>query len=721
MVLEEILLSYDTSFHLSSFEMVKSTQLIPDTRSLDEKIRELSELSRQLTSKENYEEKEDLLALPFERFFHEHFSLAFSVSHLPQKERYLLKALIAAGQGELLENILSFEEFCRDLEPVEIFYREMGGIVGYQKLALELLRDHNRVEKEVLYFPPTGYDISQDTPFVRKAIQEGIETLPFLGEIYPVGGAADRLGLKEEKTGRALPAARLKFLQTNLLERLLRDLMAREYLYYKLFGRQIITPVALMTSNEKEGDEHIREILKSAHHFGRGEENFFLFRQPLVPTFTSEGSWCLQNESRLKLKPGGHGVIWKLAKQEGVFDWFKERGRKKALIRQINNPIAGVDYALLAFTGLGFLENRPFGFASCQRRLKSKEGMNVIRERRGETSSQVVLTNIEYCEFAHHGIEDAPLHDGENYSRFPSNTNILFADLEAVREKVESNPLPGMILNFKEGEHWVAGGLISEPIARIETTMQNIADSFVTTLDVFDSNCAQNTLQSFLTYNKRRKTISATKKEYQPGGPLLETPLGCLYDFVENSRELLSEFCNVELPAKLTSEQFIEQGPSFLFHYHPALGPLFSLIGQKIQRGKIVSGSEIQLEITNLKLEDFTISGYFNVLTDAVMGHFDEDNRLRFSERAGSAIMKNIRVVNDPSKNESFTVLIEENGQFIAEGVSFLGTHFIKIPKNTLVRATQKESSISLTYEEKKECSFHSYHLDNEEKIKLHS
>lgn len=701
--------------------MVKSSQLLPDCRSLDEKISELSELCRELASKESYDDKEDLLAPFFERFFHDHFGLAFSVNHLPQKERYLLKALIAAGQGDLLENITSFEEFCRGLEPVETFYREMGGLVGYQKLALELLRDHNRVEKGVLYFPPTGYDISQDSPFVRRAIIKGIETLPFLGEIYPVGGAADRLGLKEEKTGRSLPAARLKFLQTNLLERLLRDLVAREYLYYKLFGRQITIPVALMTSNEKEGDEHIREILKSNRYFGRGEENFFLFSQPLVPTFTSEGQWCLLNSTALKLKPGGHGVIWKLAKQEGLFDWFRERGRKKALIRQINNPIAGVDYALLAFTGLGFLENRPFGFASCQRRLMSKEGMNVIREKRSETKSQVVLTNIEYCEFAHHGIEDAPLHDGENYSRFPSNTNILFADLEAVEEKIESNPLPGMILNFKRGEHWKSGEFVTEPIARIETTMQNIADSFVTTLDVFDPNCAQNALQSFLTFNKRRKTISATKKEYQPGGSLLETPLGCLYDFVENSRELLGEFCHVKLPPKQTVEEFIEKGPSFLFHYHPALGPLFSLIGQKIQRGEIIRGSEIQLEITDLLLEDFTISGSFNLLADAVTGHFDEESRLRFSERRGAAIFKNIRVANNPAKNESLTIQIEENGLFFAENVSFIGSHLIKVPKNTLVRAIQDKEFISFVYEERSKEGIYSYCIDREEKIKLYS
>ena len=33
---------------------------------------------------------------------------------------------------------------------------------------------------------------------------------------------------------------------------------------------------------------------------------------------------------------------------------------------------------------------------------------------------------VEYCEFERNGIEDRPLTPDENYSQFPSNTNILF-------------------------------------------------------------------------------------------------------------------------------------------------------------------------------------------------------------------------------------------------------------------------------------------------------
>jgi hypothetical protein len=48
--------------------------------------------------------------------------------------------------------------------------------------------------------------------------------LPELGEIYPIGGAGDRLGLVDSDTGESLPAALLPYCGRSLLEGLMRDL-----------------------------------------------------------------------------------------------------------------------------------------------------------------------------------------------------------------------------------------------------------------------------------------------------------------------------------------------------------------------------------------------------------------------------------------------------------------------------------------------------------------
>jgi len=52
-------------------------------------------------------------------------------------------------------------------------------------------------------------------------------------------GAGDRLGLECEHTGEYLPAAMLPYSGRTMLEGLIRDLQAREYLYFKLTGEQV--------------------------------------------------------------------------------------------------------------------------------------------------------------------------------------------------------------------------------------------------------------------------------------------------------------------------------------------------------------------------------------------------------------------------------------------------------------------------------------------------
>lgn len=130
------------------------------------------------------------------------------------------------------------------------------------------------------------------------------------------------------------------------------------------------------------------------------------------------------------MKPGGHGVIWKLLLDAGVFDWLAAQDRQAAVVRQIrcaawrwlarrqrlkgvrhdalaqhtpslhqtnppvlfspsssrhptrSNPMAGTDTTLLALAGAGFPARRAFGFASCERAVGAAEGMNVLAAER---------------------------------------------------------------------------------------------------------------------------------------------------------------------------------------------------------------------------------------------------------------------------------------------------------------------------------------------------
>ncbi len=359
----------------------------------------------------------------------------------------VVKSLIAIGQEDLLDQgdvhvMPRIRTLLNDLIPIEAFYKDIGGIVGYHYTMLSLMRSQegDSLRRDYLCHRPPGRDISCQSREVDAYVLEGIRALECMAELYPVGGAADRLHLIDPDTGLALPAARLHFCGKTLLEALIADVQAREYLYYKLFGSQITMPIAMMTSHEKDNHRQILSICEQNHWFGRPKNAFYFICQPAVPLVDKDGKWCQSPDGKLLMKPGGHGVIWKMARDSGVFEAWKKLGIKKILVRQINNPIAGCDYGLLAFSGIGYRENKAFGFASCPRRVESAEGINVLLQKNHSTSTEYCLTNVEYCDFKKWGIEDKPAEEGSDYSLFPSNTNILFADLHAIEQAIEHLP-----------------------------------------------------------------------------------------------------------------------------------------------------------------------------------------------------------------------------------------------------------------------------------------
>jgi UDP-N-acetylglucosamine pyrophosphorylase len=614
------------------------------------------------------------------------------------EEGVVILSLIAAGQGErILEDARLLSQLAADLLPAERFYAFCGGLVGYHYLVLQLL-ESERFELAPLqdrYEPPRAVDISEEEQ-MRVFIARGIEELPHLAEIYPLGGAADRLRLQDERTGAPLPAARLPFKGKTLLEGMIADVQAREYLYYKLFGSQVITPVAVMTSLEKDNDAHVRAICEENEWFGRPRASFRFFCQPSVPAVTRGGMWCLQGPMKPLLKPGGHGVLWKLAQEAGVFSWLQEEGRRKCLVRQINNPVAGVDYGLLAFAGLGFALDQEFGFASCPRQVKAAEGVNVLLQRGG----RYALTNIEYCDFKKYRIADEPAQPTSAFSKFPSNTNLLFVDLAAVQRVVERCPLPGMIVNPKIIRYRDDQGVLREEEAgRLESMMQNIAE-------LFDS-ADPAELKSFLTHHVRHKTISTAKREFVLGASLLETPEGCYMDVLKNARELLAEHCGMQVPELHAPAAFFASGPSFLFHYHPALGPLYSIIAQKVRGGKMAFGSELQLEIAEVVLEEVTVEGSLVVQADAIMGTRTEGD-LRYSEETGKCVLRRVTVRNAGIDREAPNVFwrheiarqgcchisICGDGEFYAEDVVLEGSLRIDVAPGTRVSAVLREGEL---------------------------
>ncbi len=55
------------------------------------------------------------------------------------------------------------------------------------------------------------------------------------------------------------------------------------------------------------------------------------------------------------------------------------------------------------------------------------------------------------------------------------------------------------------------------------------------------------------------------------------------------------------------------QGPGFIFLFHPALGPLWDVISQKIVGGSLTHGSELVLEVAEARLEQLHLDGSLQV------------------------------------------------------------------------------------------------------------
>ncbi|KAG0490529.1 hypothetical protein HPP92_007392 [Vanilla planifolia] len=488
--------------------------------------------------------REKLRVLDAEARVKDFFRCGRALSSLDLTEEFLLKCLVAAGQGHVLDYVsmddgvgfgggrqvpasglkeafyrlinmietwdkddagvevekagksnrsgvvdAALNKLLKTLDEVEKFYDCIGGIIGYQLVVLELLLSQTAKVRSTLsshtsesfknmfqkFHVPFGTNLLKDIEYASQAALWGLEGLPVMGEIYPLGGAGDRLGLVDPTTGECLPAAMLPFNGKTLLEVLIKDLQAREHLYFKVFGKQCTTPVAIMTSSVKNNHKHISALFEKHGWFGRGRQNFHLFEQMV--------NGCV-GTTLLVCKPGGHGAIWKLAYDKGVFEWFYSHGRKAATVRQVSNVVAATDVTLLALAGIGLKHEKKLGFASCRRNFGATEGINVLIEKEnGNGQWEYGLSCIEYTEFEKYGIKDGPVSFDSLQAEFPANTNVLYIDLKAaemIGASKSRSCLPGMVLNLKKPVTFVddLGTSRSMSGGRLECTMQNIADSF---------------------------------------------------------------------------------------------------------------------------------------------------------------------------------------------------------------------------------------------------
>ena len=604
-------------------------------------------------------------------------------SKLSQQQKFILNSLILLNQHHLIEipetttdTFAKLSSFLNRLLTIDIFYQQIGGILGYHQTAIDLInqKEINNAAIE----NPNFFDIRPKDDKVKKIIKEGLYNLPKIAFIFPLGGAGDRLNLHDEQTKKPLPAAKLNFLGKTLLEIMIDDIEALEYLYFKTYHKKILLPICIMTSDEKNNHEYIKELLEINNYYNRDKNNFFLFKQLSVPMISKEGNWISQSPLNVTLKPAGHGVLWKLMKEKKAFTWLKEKKVANAVVRQINNPIAGCDHNLLSLIGYGCKYKKAFGVASCPRKVNSQEGMNVLKIMKSKDNYEYTISNIEYTDFLKWNIEDKPISQNSDYSKYPANTNILFVNLEEIEKATVKHPFFGMMINMKNKIQNTTAG-------RLELMMQNISD--ILTADNISN------LKTFLTYNERKKTISCTKKAYVANSKIFETPVGCYYDILKNNHFLFEKYLSFKIPGFFSEKKFIENGPNFIILFHPILGPLYETIAEKIQKGKMSSYSEMQLNIANLKINNLNLDGSMHINT--------KDNTSFCS-------LKNVTIRNQGidkndlnhywqnkiQRKEIFSLNLLKNSSFIAENVTITGNFIMQVPANTKIIAFMHKGQI---------------------------
>jgi len=641
-------------------------------------------------------------------FLKSHIKIKSIISDLPIRSVYVLKALMAINQAETvlynLENILKkdslLKELCETLLSIEEFYYPIGGIIGYHNYFLKLLKDLPKNEN-ISFYKPEYTDIRTLNKNIEEFIKIGLENLNQFVFICPMGGAGDRLNLYNEKTKEPLPAAVLNFNGFTLIENLIRDLQALEYLYYKTFKKEILTPLIIMTSEEKNNHNHIISIFEKNNWFKRDKKSFYFIKQPSVPLITKEGHWTLKAPLKLALKPSGHGVIWHLMEKTKAYDFLKSHKRDKAIIRQINNPIAGIDYLLLTLMGIAIKNNKAFGFVSCPSLSEYKEGVNVLREEKQKKGFFYNISNIEYTDFE--SFNEKKLSNSNIY-KFPSNTNILFANLNEIKKASKNNPFPGLIINLKTQVFTkdITGKITQTKAGRIESLMQNIADSIQDYKPEKIKKEEQKTLKTFLILSERTKTISTTKNAFVEGKDFLETTQKCFYDVLTNYYDLLKNFCKMNMPNMPSIKDFFMKGPTFLCSMNPMIGPLYSIISKKIKGGTFVQGSEMHLEIAEILMENLYLNGSLIIETSLIK------NSKKDIYNLANCFLKNVKIKNlgidtnsnniywqnKIKRNEYCKITLGENSQFYATNVDFFNTHEIIVPSNHKMFILKKNNKI---------------------------
>lgn len=103
----------------------------------------------------------------------------------------------------------ALQKLLEQLQRVEAFYDSIGGLLGYQRQCLQMLLAHAEQQpcsstadssqhSPVRYHMPQGLDLASyhSRQAATQAVATGLDALPHMAEIYPLGGKPPQLPSK---------------------------------------------------------------------------------------------------------------------------------------------------------------------------------------------------------------------------------------------------------------------------------------------------------------------------------------------------------------------------------------------------------------------------------------------------------------------------------------------------------------------------------------------
>lgn len=167
-----------------------------------------------------------------------------------------------------------------------------------------------------------------------------------------------------------------------------------------------------------------------------------------------------------------------------------------------------------------------------------------------------------------------------------------------------------------------SGAETSVNAGRMECTMQNLADELLQQFPQKLGPGDAGQLDTFVVYNERRCVTSSAKRKHVPGSTKLhQTPDGSFLDLMRNARDVLT-MAGVHAPPVGSTEDYLASGPGFIFLFHPALGPMWQVVAQKVRGGSLAPRAEVVLEVAELRWRDVDVSGSLVVRAEEALGHW---------------------------------------------------------------------------------------------------